>query len=186
MFVHLNSGIILFAKRSILNVWQSPEYVCVSNCSVYCTVTVWYVMHQAQNNSTLCFSAICGHIQSYWALLRHIHTYRDIPAFSVIFSTLCKPHIFATLPLFRALACSEFKTNLKAYSRGLFKTERWPKIFRRHYSAIFRHFQNLEQPLHMQKPDILRILEYSEPYNCILAYVQSPVVFTKIYEYSEL
>ena len=126
------------------------------------------------------YSIILSIIKAYSHISRHI------PAFSVIFSTLCKPHIFATLPLFRALACSEFKTNLKAYSRGLFKTERWPKIFRRHYSAIFRHFQNLEQPLHMQKPDILRILEYSEPYNCILAYVQSPVVFTKIYEYSEL
>ena len=31
-----------------------------------------------------------------------------------------------------------------------------------HYSALLRHIQNLEQCLHMQKPDILEILEYSE------------------------
>ena len=39
----------------------------------------------------------------------------------------------------------------------------------------------------MQKPDILGIQEYSEPFhNYILTYIQNPVIFTKIYEYSEL
>ena len=56
-----------------------------------------------------------------------------------------------------------------------------------HYSAIFRHIQNLVQRLHMQKPDILEILEYSETFhNCILTHIQNHVIFTKIYEYSEL
>ena len=56
-----------------------------------------------------------------------------------------------------------------------------------HYSTIFRHIQNLVQPLHMQKPDILGILEYSEPFhNYIPTNIQNPVIFTKMYEYSEL
>ena len=33
----------------------------------------------------------------------------------------------------------------------------------------------------MQKPDILGILEYSEPFhNCIPTHIQNPVIFTKI------
>ena len=43
-----------------------------------------------------------------------------------------------------------------------------------HHSAIFRHIQNLVQRLHMQKPDILGILEYSEPFhNYISTYIQN-------------
>ena len=50
-----------------------------------------------------------------------------------------------------------------------------------HYSAIFSHIQNFVQRLYTQKPDIPKILEYSEPFhNCIF------VMLTKIYEYSEL
>ena len=56
-----------------------------------------------------------------------------------------------------------------------------------HYSVIFKHDQNLVQRLHMEKPGILGILEYSELlHNCIPTYIQNPVTFTKIYEYSEL
>ena len=56
-----------------------------------------------------------------------------------------------------------------------------------HYSAILRHIQNLVQRLHMQKPEILKILEYSETFhNCIPTHIQNHVIFTKIYEYSEL
>ena len=56
-----------------------------------------------------------------------------------------------------------------------------------HYSAIFRHIQNLVQRLHVQKPDILEILEYAEPlHNCIPTRIQNPVILAKIYEYSEL
>ena len=39
----------------------------------------------------------------------------------------------------------------------------------------------------MQKPGILGILEYSEPFhNYIPTYIQNTVIFTKIYENSEL
>ena len=42
----------------------------------------------------------------------------------------------------------------------------------KHYSAIFKHIQNLVKHWHMQKPGIFGILEYSEPfYNCILTYI---------------
>ena len=55
-----------------------------------------------------------------------------------------------------------------------------------HYSTIFRLIQNLVQRLHMQKPGLLKILEYSEPlHNCIPRHIQNPVIFTKICDYSE-
>ena len=34
LVAHLHSGIILFAKRFILNIWQCFEYICLRNCSV--------------------------------------------------------------------------------------------------------------------------------------------------------
>ena len=49
LVVHLHQGIILFAKRSIFNVWQCSEYVCLDNCSVNCTVTLHYVLHQTNS-----------------------------------------------------------------------------------------------------------------------------------------
>ena len=56
-----------------------------------------------------------------------------------------------------------------------------------HYSATFRHIQNLVQHLYTQKPGILRILEYSEPFhNYIPTHIQGPVILTKIYKYPEL
>ena len=55
-----------------------------------------------------------------------------------------------------------------------------------HYSARFRHIQNLVQHLHMQKRGILGILEYSEPFhNCTPRHIQNPVTFRKIYEFLE-
>ena len=57
----------------------------------------------------------------------------------------------------------------------------------RHYSVISRQIPNLVQKLHTQKPGILEILEYSEPfYNCVPPHIQNPVILTKIDEYSEL
>ena len=39
----------------------------------------------------------------------------------------------------------------------------------------------------MQKPDILEILEYAEPFqNCIPKYIQNTFIFMKIDKYSEL
>ena len=54
----------------------------------------------------------------------------------------------------------------------------WPGIFRTLPEDII---QNLVQLLDMKKPGILVILEYSELFhNCILQYIQNPVIFTKI------
>ena len=51
----------------------------------------------------------------------------------------------------------------------------------RHYSAIFRHIQNLVLPSHIQKPGIFGNLEYSEPFhNCIPSSVQNSAIFKKI------
>ena len=47
MVAPLHSCINLFAKRSILNVWQCSEYVCLNNCSVVCTVTLCHVLHKS-------------------------------------------------------------------------------------------------------------------------------------------
>ena len=56
-----------------------------------------------------------------------------------------------------------------------------------HYSTIFRYIQNLVQYLHMQKPGILRISEYSKLFhNCIPTHSQNPFIFTKIYKYPKL
>ena len=40
LVAQIYSGIILFTKRSILNIWQCSEYVCLGNCLVICTVTL--------------------------------------------------------------------------------------------------------------------------------------------------
>ena len=59
----LCSGSILFPKCSIFNVWQCPEYACLDNCSVICTLTQYiYIQNSA-------YSDICRHIQAYSALL---------------------------------------------------------------------------------------------------------------------
>ena len=51
-----------------------------------------------------------------------------------------------------------------------------------YYSAILSHTQNLVQRLHMQRPGILAILEYSELFrNCIPSHIQSYLLtFTNI------
>ena len=62
---------------------------------------------------------------------------------------------------------------------GLFKTlsniyQTYSEPCHGHYSAIFRHIQNLMQCLHMQKPGILRILEYSELlHNCVATRIRT-------------
>ena len=88
-------ALMFFAKRSILNVWECSEYACFSNCSVNCTVTLWYVLHQA-------------HSEQFWHIQHSCFFFRYMPAYSIvfsiikaylgIFSTLCNPRIFITLP----------------------------------------------------------------------------------------
>ena len=138
-----------------------------------------YCIRHIENSGifgSLFLSVICQHIQSYSALLRHIHVYWDIiQAYSVPCVTPC---IFTNLPCSELIAYSEPEAYLKPCER-LAKHIQNPAIG--HYSAIFSHIQNLIQCLQMQKPGILRILEYSEPFhNCILMHIQNPVIFTKI------
>ena len=122
--------------------------------------------------SFLFFSGMFQHIQSYLALLRHIHTYWDIKAYSDLFRHIQQPvyswHIH-NLAIFWAMAYLEQETYLK------------PCV------TLTRHIQNLVQGLHMQKPGILGILEYLELFHkCIPMHIQDPFIFIKIYEYSEL
>ena len=133
------------------------------------------------------FLIICWYIKWYSALLRHIYTYWDIKAYSALFSHIQHPvqssHIH-NLAIFWALKYLEPEANLKPL-KTLIRHIQNPAIG--HYSATFRHIQNLVQHLYMQKPGILRILEYSEPFhNCIPTHIQGPVILTKIYKYPEL
>ena len=103
LVVLLHSGIILFAKWFILNVWQCSEYLCLSNCSVN-SVTLCYVLHQKTHSEKFWHiqhpvsSGIRQHIKSYSALLKHIHSYWDIvKGYPGIFSTLCNPSLFTIL-----------------------------------------------------------------------------------------
>ena len=129
--------------------------LCLNNCSMICAVTLCYVLYQTHSEpwhiQHFVFSGRCWHIHSYSALLRHIHAYWVIfQAYSGIFSTLCNPHLFKTL------------WNIdEAYSQPC-------------HRALFSHIQTykLLQHLHMEKPGIFRILEYSKPlHNCTLMYI---------------
>ena len=75
---HLQLGCIIFAKGSILFVWQCSEYVCLNNCSATFTVTLWYVLHQTHSEfwyiQNSVYSGICRHIQAHSVLSRQLHT----------------------------------------------------------------------------------------------------------------
>ena len=62
-----------FAKRSILNVWQCSENVCLDNCSVICKVTWYYVLHQTHSKF--------WHIQ-HSCFFRYIQAYLESQAYS--------------------------------------------------------------------------------------------------------
>ena len=98
-----------------------------------------------------------------------------IQAYSGIFSTLCQPCIFTTLTIFWALTYLELEAYLNPCEM-LTRHIQNPAIG--HYSAMFRHFQNLVPSLHSQKPDILAILEYSKPFcSWIVTYIQNSDIF---------
>ena len=117
LVVHFNSGIVLFAKHSIVNVWQCSEYVSVSITAQWTVqwLHALYCIWHGQNSgifSTLFFSDICRHIQSYSGLLRHVHTYWYIikaysaPCITLAYSKPChilSPDIFRTEGLFKTL-----------------------------------------------------------------------------------
>ena len=140
-------------------------------------VNTCYVLHQTHSKfwhiQHSVFSGICRNIQSYSALLRHIHAYWDIiQAYSSLFSTLCNPRIFTTL--------------LYIYILGLFKSL-WNRHIqnpgRGHYSVILRTLCNACIRRNLEHA----ILEYSEPFhNCIRTHIQDSIMLTKMYKYSEL
>ena len=59
--------------------------------------------------SALCSSGICLHIQSFSALLRHIHTYWDIISYSGKFTILSNACIFTTLSGFEPWYIKKWK-----------------------------------------------------------------------------
>ena len=172
----------------------SSIHLCLKNCLVICTVTLSYVVHQAYSkfwhtqHSVFLFvffffqvsAGIFNHIQHYWGIFMHIETLlRYIVAYSGILNTLCNPCILITVPSqpCHILSPSMFR------GKGLFKTP-WnvgQTYAIGHYSALFRHIQNLMQHLHMEKTGILGMLEYAEPFCiCIHMHIQNPVILTKI------
>ena len=114
--------------------------LCLDNCSVICAITLCHVLHQAHSK-----------IQSWSALLRHIHAYWDIIyAYSSLFSTLSSPHIH-NLAVFWAYLkpCETLTRHIQKPTIG-------------HYSAIFRTLYNAS---------IRRNLAYSESWN-----IQNPSI----------
>ena len=69
LVTHPHTGIILFAKCCILNVRQCSEYVCLDNCSIICTMTLCYLLHQTYSE--------------FWHIQRSVFY---MPAYSNIFS----------------------------------------------------------------------------------------------------
>ena len=114
--------------------------------------------------STLCFFR-CMHIQAYSALLRLNHAYWDIiKAYSGLFRHILHPVWLSYSQLCHILSPGIFST------RDLFNTLRNvdQTYSEPYHRALFSHIQNLRQHLHTQKPGILTIMEYSEPFhNCI-------------------
>ena len=76
-------------------------HLCLDNCSIFCTVTLCYVLHQThsqfwhiQNRFFFQVSSrIFKHIQHYQVIFTNI-----FKTYSGLFSTLCNPRIFKTLP----------------------------------------------------------------------------------------
>ena len=118
------------------------------------------------------YASIFNHIQS---LLRHSYgDIRHIQAYSSIHN----------LVIFWALAYLDLEAYWKP-CETLIRYIQNPAMG--HYSAIFRHVQNLVQCLHMQKPDILKVLEYSELiHNCIPMHIQNPVIFTNLQKFTNI
>ena len=101
MYILLHSGVILFAKRSILNVWQYSTNFCLDNCSVICTVTLCYVLHRThlkfwhtQNSG---YSGILG-------IFKNIHHYK-ITSTHVegLLRHISSPGLFRTKDIFKTL-----------------------------------------------------------------------------------
>ena len=79
LFGCMHSAIILFVKNSVLNFWQFSEYICLDNCSVICTLTLCYVLHQRHSEF--------WHIQNH--LFRYMQAY---PGMFSIIKAYVRPH----------------------------------------------------------------------------------------------
>ena len=180
---HSQAGNQAGEGKSLLPCLKIQKNDLILICNLYTDFILCYVMHQVYSEfwhiQHSGFSVICQHsiifsvIKVYSRILRH---YKGI-------FTLIQGYSAPCLTLAHS-AYLESETYLKPCKR-LSRHIQSPAI--EHYSAIFRHIQNLVQHFQTQKPGIIGILEYSEPFhNCILTHIQNPVVFTKIYEYSDL
>ena len=154
MHMQPHSGITIFAKRWILNVWQCSEYASVSITAPFC-----YVLHQA--HSEFChiqnsiYSSTFSHIQAYSVLLRHIQAYWGIAkAYSGLFmhiqnllspSHMQKPDIFGILEY----------------------TEPFHNFILTHIQnpVIFTKTGRPCVTLEIRNPGTMIILEYSEPWH---------------------
>ena len=98
MHIQPRSGIILFAKHSILNVWQCPEQDSVEITAKY--FVQWpcalHCIRRIQNSGIFrtlliqMYPSIFKHIKHYWDIFTHIKVLlRHIQAYSGIVSTLC-------------------------------------------------------------------------------------------------
>ena len=113
-------------------------HICLNNCSIICTITLCYVLHRHIKNS---FSGICQHIQSYSALLRHIHIEHSQPCH------ILSPGIFRLGGLLKTLWNVD-----QVYSEPC-------------HEALFSHIQARSEPCamlayaetwHIQNPGIFR------------------------------
>ena len=115
--------------------------LCLDNCSVICVVTLCYVLHQTRCMQA--YSSIFSIIKAYSCILRHYWiVFRLIKAYLAPCVTLTysqtyhipSPNIFRTRGIFKTLWNFD-----QAYSEPCYRQN---SLFR-HYSAIFRHIQNL-------------------------------------------
>ena len=124
------------------------------------------------------YASIVNHIHHYQGIFTYIETYSGIFRLIQPNSAPCITWHICNLVIFWALAYLELKAYLKPYEK---LTRYIQSSAIGHYITIFRHIQNLAQLLHMHKPGIIGILEYSEfSHNCFLTHIQNLAMFTKI------
>ena len=139
-------------------------------------VNTCYVLHQTHSKfwhiQHSVFSRICRNIQSYSALLRHIHAYWDIiQAYSSLFSTLCNPRIFTTLLYIYWAYLNLYETDIfRTLAEGIIQS----------YSELCATLAYAEtwntQSWNIQNPSII----------AWRTHIQDSIMLTKMYKYSEL
>ena len=143
-----------------------------------------YCIRQIQGSGIFrtLYSGIFKHIhinKEHSSILRH---YQGIFRLSQAYSAFCVTLAYSQSS--HILSPDIFKT------RGSKRSETLTSIFRtlpqskQFIQALFSHIQAYSETcasLHMQKPSIFRILEYSEPFhNCMSMHIQDHVIFIKI------